>query len=86
MRLANQFQSLSLDLAKGELLSCIETKTKLEVSCLRGALWITSENQAGDVILRAGEVAVMPPGPLVVVQALESAAVRIADGSAHKEA
>jgi hypothetical protein len=86
MRLVNQFESLSLNLARGELLSCVEPKTSLQVSCLSGVLWITSEGETRDLILKAGDAAVLPRGGLVIVQALDPALVHIADAAVLKEA
>ena len=51
----------------------------VRVECLSGTLWITQEHSAKDVILEAGQAAVIDSAGLTLVMALGAATLRVTE-------
>jgi hypothetical protein len=51
----------------------------VRVSCLSGALWITQEQRTADVILEAGQSAVIDSPGLTLVMALSPSTLRVTE-------
>jgi len=56
---------------------------RLQLSVLRGCVWITRDGCPADVVLGAGDVFEQRPGAPVLVQALEETELLIAGAAAH---
>jgi hypothetical protein len=59
----------------------VEPRTRVEVTCLSGVLWVTQEGDWRDLFLGPGESFKLLPRGVTLVTALESATVRVLDGS-----
>jgi hypothetical protein len=51
----------------------------VRVACLSGALWITQEHRTADVILEAGQSAVIDSPGLTLVMALRASTLRVTE-------
>ncbi|MGC4015308.1 MAG: DUF2917 domain-containing protein [Luteolibacter sp.] len=46
------------------------------LQCVRGSVWITSDEDRGDIVLRAGEIFSVPRRASFVIEALEDAVLQ----------
>jgi Protein of unknown function (DUF2917) len=59
----------------------VEPRTRVEITCLSGVLWVTQEGDSRDLFLAPGESFKLLPRGVTLVTALEAAAVRVLDSS-----
>ena len=62
-------------LAKGEVRSLKGGDKGMEIGCREGCIWLTQQNNGGDVVLRSGESFRVNGTGLVVIEALRKASV-----------
>ena len=74
MKLALGLSSVGLEC--DQLIALRDAKC-VQVSCLDGALWITQEKMAADVLLEAGQSLVIDSAALTLVMALRPSTLRL---------
>ena len=57
----------------------VEQAAELEIVCVAGVVWITQEGDLRDLFVAAGYSLTLSPRGLILVTALEPAAVRVID-------
>ncbi len=62
---------IGFNLSRGQVISARKLRG-LAIECTRGSVWITSENEGWDHVLKPGERMQLSCGGRVVVEALES--------------
>jgi hypothetical protein len=55
----------------------IESAKGMEIACVRGAIWVTQERDARDLVLMAGQSVVLEKGGLAVVYAFKDAVITV---------
>lgn len=65
-----------VDLKRDQLIALRDARG-VQVSCLDGALWITQEKMAADVVLEAGQSSVIDTPGLTLVMAVRPSTLRL---------
>lgn len=60
----------------------LEDALGTQVSCLRGALWLTQEGQEDDVVLESGDSIALSSNGVTLVTALRESEVQVQEGPA----